>query len=541
MNICNQYEQTEVTNTLTARKSVYYVRLEELFQKYAAGVVTSIERTKVEKAIGNYITAETNQLFQEIGFFVNETAAPLRIKYPNLATRLDRLPLLTEAEVIRFTEVENISIYTYPSLLLEPQQENFLTMLDTFFSPQGTISETAMGAYCSLVPDIFSAFDEVQPLFDSAFEFFDMTDEIIAEIQDIAAKGIVQALKDELNSAIDDIILDYTNQVNTMSPLFFVSAEGSTYNHNMYPAYDSYRLYRDIANSFLGPEVTESIKFRVGGLVIQSVSLFDLTVFALEEAEFLSLRYCEFIGDVEQFFDELLKPLQDIEANFNETYNRLVTSGNPATAMAIGAGAVRLETNVRYQGIESSQAIPSPRISSSGTTPPEVRTDSSGNEVVLSEGEGRNGLSPTNNTSIPVRQRTGNIRPPTPQELAAVPSFEQARGGYNGIRYTPGPISSSGGRDGWEKVQTLEIIMLMRLASAWGRELIINSAYRSAPVGSATKSWHMSGQAFDVSMRGINTGDRERFISLARAEGFGGIGRYSTFIHVDSRAKATSW
>lgn len=78
---------------------------------------------------------------------------------------------------------------------------------------------------------------------------------------------------------------------------------------------------------------------------------------------------------------------------------------------------------------------------------------------------------------------------------------------------------------------------LQALRRALGRPMIVNSAYRSpehnARVGGATKSQHLSGAAFDISMANH---DPESFIRAARQAGFTGIGTYprSNFIHIDT-------
>jgi zinc D-Ala-D-Ala carboxypeptidase len=77
---------------------------------------------------------------------------------------------------------------------------------------------------------------------------------------------------------------------------------------------------------------------------------------------------------------------------------------------------------------------------------------------------------------------------------------------------------------------------LQALRTRLGKPLTIVSAYRSpehnARVGGATRSKHMDGTAFDISMANH---DPETFIAAARAVGFLGIGTYprSNFVHVD--------
>lgn len=66
------------------------------------------------------------------------------------------------------------------------------------------------------------------------------------------------------------------------------------------------------------------------------------------------------------------------------------------------------------------------------------------------------------------------------------------------------------------------------------RPIIVNSAYRSIgynkSVGGAANSYHLSGIAWDISVNGIPTVELAK---IASAFGFGGIGIYKTFIHVD--------
>lgn len=77
-----------------------------------------------------------------------------------------------------------------------------------------------------------------------------------------------------------------------------------------------------------------------------------------------------------------------------------------------------------------------------------------------------------------------------------------------------------------------------------GRPLRINSAYRNAAynraIGGASASIHMRGGALDLSGSPVTM---RRILRELRDEGLfkGGIGRYSTFTHVDVRGKNVDW
>ncbi len=70
-----------------------------------------------------------------------------------------------------------------------------------------------------------------------------------------------------------------------------------------------------------------------------------------------------------------------------------------------------------------------------------------------------------------------------------------------------------------------------------GKNLYINSGYRTyahnKEVGGAKNSLHMRGWAADVRMSDLTMPERKKFLIAASECGIGGIGFYSTFIHID--------
>lgn len=82
---------------------------------------------------------------------------------------------------------------------------------------------------------------------------------------------------------------------------------------------------------------------------------------------------------------------------------------------------------------------------------------------------------------------------------------------------------------------------LQRIRCALG-VTTINSAYRTAAynkkVGGAAKSYHLTGQAFDISVKGKSPLEVARY---AESLGIKGIGLYGTFVHVDSRKTKYYW
>lgn len=78
---------------------------------------------------------------------------------------------------------------------------------------------------------------------------------------------------------------------------------------------------------------------------------------------------------------------------------------------------------------------------------------------------------------------------------------------------------------------------LDRLRDRFGAPLVIVSGYRTPEynraVGGAPNSFHLRGLAVDVATGGFDAARLAKLVDLARQEGFGGVGLYSTFVHLD--------
>lgn len=99
----------------------------------------------------------------------------------------------------------------------------------------------------------------------------------------------------------------------------------------------------------------------------------------------------------------------------------------------------------------------------------------------------------------------------------------------------------------WKKMApTLKVIdkMVTRIGAPLHE---ITSAYRSPrynrAVGGKTKSYHMQNMACDIQFRGISPYHVAYVAKQLRTQGFykGGIGRYSGFVHVDTRGSNVDW
>lgn len=99
----------------------------------------------------------------------------------------------------------------------------------------------------------------------------------------------------------------------------------------------------------------------------------------------------------------------------------------------------------------------------------------------------------------------------------------------------------------WKKMApTLKVIdkMVTRIGSPLKE---ITSAYRSPrynrAVGGKTKSYHMQNMACDIKFRGVSPYHAAYVAKQLRDRGYykGGIGRYSGFVHIDTRGTNVDW
>lgn len=93
-------------------------------------------------------------------------------------------------------------------------------------------------------------------------------------------------------------------------------------------------------------------------------------------------------------------------------------------------------------------------------------------------------------------------------------------------------------------VDTELVKLLQKIRDNFGKAVTINSAYRNAAynkkVGGATNSQHTKGTAADIVVKGVAPKDVAIYAESIMPSS-GGIGLYSSFTHVDTRAKRSRW
>lgn len=105
-------------------------------------------------------------------------------------------------------------------------------------------------------------------------------------------------------------------------------------------------------------------------------------------------------------------------------------------------------------------------------------------------------------------------------------------------------IKEFASHDGTDEIRIDEELVekLQIIRSYFGVPVTINSGYRSPShnhsVGGVENSNHVLGKAADISVRGVSPKSVAEF---AKKIGFGGVGTYKDFTHVDTREKTSYW
>ena len=358
-----------------------------------------------------------------------------------------------------------------------------------------------MGKFCSLVPNIFSTIKVFSNFFDNIGAIKNSTAGDSNILNNLGAKQLLEKLQsgtvdaagaifDSNREKIDGFKFEDTN----------LGTCKSTGANNRILGRGS-DLKNEISEVFSDDNCTR-IKNNIEGLISYSLSVFERK--DIEEIEFLVYRFCTLIQNLEVDSNSNLMRLKNFAYDYDVIKRTVSASSNVATARATQAGARRLSGSA-YDRSYSDRTLA-------------VSTSSESKGV-----------------SNPKPISTGDIDGVTPWNEGRGDSRLTFQGRWVSILK----------REGWDRVDPRAKVQLMRLQARLGKQLILNSGYRSPEYnaalsrktsGVAKNSYHMKGEACDITwnnFRGSSVTEKRRFIQLAKEEGFSGFGGYDGFIHID--------
>lgn len=430
-------------------------------------------------------------------------------KFPELENRLNKNLIITPIEYSDF-----LSQYAQTPISVENlSQENPLdlaSMLNSYY--KGNFTSSSIGGFCALMPEIFGAvsafFDEIGDLAGKIQDAVSFVQNLSFDISQISIQALmgqlISKIKSQITKIIDDVIEKAKNIVENFSLSNILTGVETFVNAELI---SKAKKLKDTAERFFEEFNIENIKNKADQMLDYAVNLFKDP--SLEEIQFLVARFCQFASQIENAINEITNPLNDFASRYQNAYNTINFTSNAATARAVSVGGIRYTTQRRQEGINRTKSI---LVDAGNPLEPEVGEE--------------DGITPWNN---------GN---------------GDSRIGFVGGLTKTGALSEKGitwmGSEGWTKVDDKVRIMIMRVQKRFGRKLLITSGYRSQQYndrlrslgfGAAKNSKHVQQIALDVDWVGYNETTIQEFVSIAREEGFRGIGIYrspgSTFVHVD--------
>jgi hypothetical protein len=348
-------------------------------------------------------------------------------------------------------------------------------------------------------------------------------------IQQLAAVGVLDQTADQLLSVIEQS----ANQLAYRIKMFSPESIDNGFHFNMNSSYTKMAGQIAMAENMASNETTQTMKDSVKGMMAQSSEKFRQK--NKEEVEFVALRFCKLAGEIERMYKEVTVPIEAMVRSFQGIDRNLSGVGNNVTLRAVNAGAIRYDTQTRLSAMQAAGNV-------DATFTRDFRT---GRRLALAPG------------TLPSISITGPL-PPLPKEYSDLPRYtDVTNGAWNGLfYYNLGGDTKRFLRNanlpenmGWDGIfyypgigrNSAGVDMLKRfiiLAREWQKlgkitPLQINSAYRPFDEGSQ----HGLGKALDIKMAQT---EQRQFADMARRYGFGGIGFYESFIHIDTGTER-SW
>lgn len=523
---CDIKQQTAIQNFLQQSQesvpyanSPYFEKIEPLFKQYQQSVAADSTRELNNQSLVTN-TALVNELF------ANEvvTNPGFTTLYPYLTERITTIAIITPAEVQTVIDTTFLTIDTLPDYV-KPYDPTLPSLFNDYYSP-GEFSGSGMSSFCALVPNIFAAYTDLMNAFNDIKAFATKITNILSAIQDFSLAGLIESLKQQALKVIDDIVQKIRAKIAAITGLF---TRISNFRFNTDNVLSKMNAEKQKIDEVLSEPSIDNLKSAIEGAIAFAASLFESL--KIEEIQFIILRFCELISGIENFFDELVRPIQEIPDNFKRSFDFLKAANFGAAARSANAGAFRIPSEQRAAAAAQIDAIP-PTIA--------------GGDGIQFGDEGF-----TVAGGIAVRRRAYRIEPISPEELEILNNeltFDSVKNGTDSIKLLLGQSYSIDGPKVWTNVRPVEKIMLYRLSRKLGRQMVVNSAYRSSHAqsiitGKDSGSWHISGQAFDVRMSSYSGMSGNEFETIARSVGFSRVRPYPSdgFVHIDTGPPTQTW
>lgn len=510
----DRYQEILPTLSYTNGRGEYTISAIEFFdQQFRSAIAQEVTTNPLTKAVNTYGNEAVYESTLELNNFLKRPyIVELLPNYPVLTTRLQEGNQITPFEFSQFIQefyYTPISITNF----CNTNPINCLEQLEAFYT--GSFSQSVMGGFCSLFPNIFGAISaffnvigSIEGLIQDALSFINriknIEDEARAFFEKLKVTALLEAIKEKIVKTVEGVINKIKNAIENFNPGEIIN-QVTTFVRNGIGRRIT-QLQEQIS-TFFTKENMERILGKVRSLIDYAVSLFQNP--NVEEIQFLIMRICGFASGIEGLINSLKNPLDDFADNYQNIARNLELSGNRVTSRVVGAGGIRF--------------------------PPDTAAPIINNERIRWE-------------------LAGDVPPITADERRELPSWQTLLDDADPDitigrqAWVTHPLMRPN-HQGWTNMDVDFRCLLMRLireARSTGLitgKVLLNSGYRTPAYnaildGASPTSNHMKGLAADISWEGGRYGsvaNRDSIIAvaqMARRKGISGRGFYGGFIHI---------
>ena len=534
-------------SNVNSRGEYTLAQIDKFAEELAESIKADSERNPVLIATNEYGSETFYNSYNPLnGFLRNEDLNA----YSDLNKRLN-IGNITALEFADFIKQYNLTPTSFDNKR-NNDKINLLAQLNNYY--KGSFSDSLLGGFCKLMPQVFGAIEafftlvgKVQEFIDDAAKFLNKIRNYREELSNLSKKEIVKKLiekiKEEILKFVDEIFASLTDAIGGFDETKYQQDPPAPLTTEERIAARA-RFLKEEALSFFSEETKEKIKKKFRDLIDYVVSLFENP--SLEEIQFAIARFCAFATGVEALMKDVQSPINNFGSKYSTVFNRLKAMSHATSAKAIENGAIRVSDEAKSEAINNIERnlwTYDPNIEivtipqETGSIVPEAQQQEIKRDYPTPDG-----------------RPPQNVPPVTGSEFGELPTFERIKKGRDPRFLFSGNWVTELGEQGWTRVDERAKIALLRLQKEMKVRLTITSAYRSQQYNEklrrknnqvAKNSLHMSGLAFDIanppgldpilgnwrttagSIRVV------KFRDLAKRCGFTYVKFYSSHIHLD--------
>lgn len=302
-------------------RSVYREEFEYLLKSFDQNIESATDFSlKMKSPVTKFNNKIINTLSRQN---INET------EYPNLTKKLNDSALISMAETITFLKQNGFDETSFASFA-ENNRKSVLDKLEEFFAPI-SFTNNSIGTFCALVPNIFVAFSEFQDLAQDIIDGLENLPILLAK----GFAGFILALKEKLFAIIDNLIQGVLDFLENFG-IEFIDGESVSNQERIISKIESNK--ESIRQKF-SKENQEKLKKAIELKLAEIITIFEDP--DIEEVQYLILRACRFISELEFAINSNLSSLRLLVANYRFAKDRLKSVSGLSTSRAIAAGAIR--------------------------------------------------------------------------------------------------------------------------------------------------------------------------------------------------------